>query len=490
MASIDNVKRTGKGRAASGPSLLRGHQSLLAALLVTVGASLQFVVAIEARRNAPAELLAATIALAASAALLYMQDRVGVGTQRRYGRSVLAFALGAVGLFGAPYVVLAHRYSDAPPGSEILFLTSAVWGVLLVLLTFSGRRFDITLSAGALLVLAGVAAIVGNWERPSSFSPFIRYSTEEYWMLAAGLAWASLWRFLGRSIRTREASAVVRPLAAGGISASAVALALCWDSVWPAITRQLPSLGMLLAASALTTAAAFALLLRRDVRAIAGAYSMQAAAITSLTWVERATQSFGPQPVLMRPAFAGAVVAFAGATLWWMREGDRPAGPIRRWTAAVAFVAVGLAAIGLGVPALQAHVTGLRSGGEAFEARFALMGYEVVGPWLALGIAVGVAGASLRGSLYGRGASALAAALAAWPLVAWTPLHTLTTFIPSEVQVDFGSEFASISFARLAVPFTYASLAASSIVLVGSWAARVRRSRAQRAGSDERSTQL
>ncbi len=134
--------------------------------------------------------------------------------------------VGAAGLFGAPYVVLLHRYSDAPAGSEILFLTTAAWAVMLVLLTLRGASSDLMLVSGALLVLGGVASTVGNWERPSSFSPFIRYSAEEFWMLAGGVAWALMWWFLDRSIRRGEASAAVVPLAAGGASAALLAVLL------------------------------------------------------------------------------------------------------------------------------------------------------------------------------------------------------------------------------------------------------------------------
>ena len=76
--------------------------------------------------------------------------------------------------------------------------------------------------------------------------------------------------------------------------------------------------------------------------------------------------------------------------------------------------------------------------GQTFDARFVLRGAEAVGPWPALGIALGAAAVARYSSAIETRAAALFVAIAAWPLVAWTPLHTLTTFIPSEVEVDFG----------------------------------------------------
>ena len=43
----------------------------------------------------------------------------------------------------------------------------------------------------AAIGLFGAAAVLANWERPSSFSPFVRYPTEDVAMLVAGAAWAA-----------------------------------------------------------------------------------------------------------------------------------------------------------------------------------------------------------------------------------------------------------------------------------------------------------
>jgi hypothetical protein len=473
MASIVNVRREGKGRVTPGPSSLRAWGGpVLLALALATGAALQFALSMEARRTASAELLAAVIAAGAAIVLLVLASRGERKEPAAWPTRILAFAAGAAGLFGAPYAVLLNRYSDAPAGSEILFLTSAGWAVILVALTVSRSARDLALASGGLLVLGGVAGSVGNWERPSSFSPFVRYVAEEWWMLAAGVAWALLWWLLGRSSK-EGAAAVAVPAAVGGITAAAVAIVASRDTLTEGLSGGLSSLPLLALASAIAVAAAYALLVRSGPRAVAGAFAMQAAVLTSLTWIEQATGAFGPQPILIVPAFAGAAVALAGAVVWSAPLEPLAENTSTRWTTCVAWAAVLSAGVGLARPVLEAHVVGLRSGGESFDARFVLSGAEAVGPWLALGIALGVAAMlhSRDASLW-RSAAVLAACLA-WPLVAWTPLHTLTTFIPSEVQVDFGSEFASIDFTSLPAPFSYAALGGAVFALL---AARVRHS--------------
>ncbi len=126
---------------------------------------------------------------------------------------------------------------------------------------------------------------------------------------------------------------------------------------------------------------------------------------------------------------------------------------------------------------MSAHVVGLRTDGSNLDVRFALAGAETVGSWLVLALALGTLAAAIavvraiprsgsadRGRLYGS-LAALAAGVAAWPFVRSTPLRTLTSFIPIEVQVDFGSEFASITFSSLAVPAAIVSLCGTALAL-------------------------
>ena len=462
MTSKINVRRDGKGRDIPGPSPSRRGMTLAIAVTIFVLASAaQFAVGIEARRTLSAEVLAAAAAVFGALGMLAVSGSVRNRVADSPRVMLTWLVLGAFGLFGAPYAVFLHRYSDAPPGSEILFLTTAAWSAILVLLTLRKRPADIVVVAGALLILGGIAGIVGNWERPSSFSPFIRYAAEERWMLLAGVAWALLWQQLGRAKDRGDVDGGAVPAAVGGILAAV--LTLFARSGEANIPSALTHGGFWLFAVAAAVAGAALLLALRSggVRTVAGAIALPAVALTTLTLIEQATGAFGPQPILLVPALAGSIVAIAGATLVWLPDDDGARDPARaacRLVLPLSVVATLAAVVGLVLPALEGHATGLRTSGASFEATFVLRGVEVVGPWLALGIAVGALGLCLARVRVQTRILALAAALVAWPFVWATPLHTLTRFIPSEVQVDFGSEFAAIAFARLPVPATYVAL--------------------------------
>jgi len=415
-----------------------------------------------------------------------------VGSPRRIGefettRSFVAFALGALAFVGAPYVVMLNRYTDAPPGSELLFLTTAAWGALLALVLALSRRgvpTRLTLLAGALLGLAGAAGIVANWERPSSFSPFFRYQIEESWMLAAGAAVAFAWWWLDGE-RQRGSLDTAALSAAGGALAAAVALGAARASVL-GFSTAIGSSGLMLYAAATAAAAAAAVVLLRaaGAGAVAGALFLPAAALTLLTYIEQATRVFGPQPILLGPAAGGIAATLAAAVLIAVAAHTTPTAPpaerkqrLPSVALAVARVATLAAAISLALPAMAARVVGLRQDGSTLDLRFTLVGVETVGSWLVLALALGALALSigaLRGTFHrgepSRGrllaaVVALVAGAAGWPFVRATPLRTLTSFVPTEVQVDFGSEYATIAFSAMPVPVAVAALCGTALAL-------------------------
>ncbi len=470
MTSKINVKREGKGRDIPGPSSSRRVQTAaaIAAAVLALATAAGFAVGIEARRTLSAEALASASAIASAIGILLASGDVRRIRLRAASEPLFSLVLGALGLFGAPYAVLVHRYSDAPAGSEILFLTTAAWATILVLFTLKRRRSEVVPLAGALLGMAGIVGVVGNWERPSSFSPFVRFVPEELWMLAAGVAWAALWWHLGRARDKGELDAAAVPAAVGGVLAAAMMLVARWATA--DVSAALSHGGFWLYAVACMAAAVAALLALRSVgpRGVAAAIVLPAVALTALTLVEQATGAFGPQPILLGPASAGAVIALAAALLIWPREPSPETPPQTRWWRA-ALVAGALssvvAAVGLGLPALEGTAKGLRTSGAAFEASFVLRGIEVVGPWAVLALGVVTLGIAWARDLRLPHILALLAAAIAWPFVWNTPLRTFTTFIPSEVQVDFGSEFAAISFKQLPIPVTLVALGGVAVAV-------------------------
>ncbi|MHB8706449.1 MAG: hypothetical protein ACYC77_08040 [Coriobacteriia bacterium] len=381
---------------------------------------------------------------------------------------VTPLILGAVSFVVAPAIVMFHRYSDAPQGSEVLFLTTAAWGAFLALFGASAwKRIPLSL-ASVVIGLAGVTGIVANWERPSSFSLFIRYQTEETWMLVAGAAWALLWVWMARDT-DRQSSTRSAIAAAAGAIVGVVFLALgrgvgLSDIVIAVFS---PGAWMYGLATAAVAASATTLVRLMGSAAIAGAYFLPAGALTVITIVEQATTPLGPQPILLGPATAGTITALAACVLLWGDRTDERTVSVASWPAvAASAVAVLAGVVGLFLPALEAHVTGLRSSGQEFAASYILRGHEVMGPWAVLGIALAVLALSAGAShVRARHVAPLLAAGLAWPFVWATPLHTLTRFIPPEVQVDFGSEFASITFTTLAIPATLVALAGAGVGL-------------------------
>ena len=461
--------REGKGRGFPGPSSSRFEIAVLVAIVVLViSSAAAFAVGIEARRTLSAEVLAAVAAFSSAIGIMLVSSDARRIRLSSASDPLFSMVLGAAGLFGAPYLVLVHRYSDVPAGSEILFLTTAGWAVILVILTFRRRISEVIPLAGALLGLAGVAGIVGNWERPSSFSPFVRFAAEELWMLAAGVAWAALWWHLGRARERGALDAAAVPAAAGGALAAILMLVARWNTadVIPALSHG--GVWLYAVACAVTAASALVVLRSAGPRAIAGAYFLPGVAITALTIVEQATGAFGPQPIQLAAASAGSVLALAATVLVWPKDAaaESPSRSVLcRTSIAVAGLAALAAVVGLFLPALTGHANGLMQSGADFKASFILHGVEVVGPWAALALTLVVLGMALTRDTRLSRIAALVAAAVAWPFVWATPLRTLTTFIPSEVQVDFGSEFAAISFSALPVVASYVALGGVALAL-------------------------
>ncbi len=138
--------------------------------------------------------------------------------------SIGAAVAGAVVFAAAPLAVLALRRTDAPSGSEVLFFTTAAWGALAVIAaSLSTRRSSLVQLAAVSAGLLGAATIVANWERPSSFSPMVKFPTLEAGMLLAGVAFAIGSRYLCSLIRTGGVRPVLSIAWSGALAASLVA---------------------------------------------------------------------------------------------------------------------------------------------------------------------------------------------------------------------------------------------------------------------------
>jgi hypothetical protein len=368
----------------------------------------------------------------------------------------LSALAGGLGLFVAPYLVVTHRYSDAPPGTELIFFSGVLWGALAVLyaavaLWRSGRwRGGVAALAGGLAAVTGAAGVLASWERPSSFSPLVRYAAEEGWMLVAGVAFLGGGLLLARLVRTHGNA---RPMLVSGASAVVCGVASHFASGAPTqfstLFERYPVVALWAVSAAMVWLLwAGALRVRRQ--AAAGAALMLAPSlISTLIFVERLVGVTGPNPLVWPGVMGGSVLVVAGtAAIARSRAADDAGARPAFW---LAWVAGGLAlagVAGLALPTMSAAVSAGRAG-AALDVSWALTGWETVPGWVALSCAALLLAATLDGTRWSA-AAALLAPFAYLPLIS-TPYHVLTRWLPSEVQVDFGTEYAAITFKALTV---------------------------------------
>ncbi len=415
---------------------------------------------------------------------------------RELGRNgaVRVALAGFLGVFAAQYLVLANRFTDAPPGSEVIFFTTAAWGLIVVvagLLSRTERPSALQLIA-ACIALVGAAAILGNWERPSSFSPFVRYPREHVMMLLAGGAWAAFTLLvapLGRRFKWRV---MLPPLVAAGALVSLVAALASptrgeilsgLASTWPQLIVAASSFAAILITWCWLVA-------MTDVTRPAALFFLPAVSLTILGVFERRAALMGPSPLLWDVVWWACVVTAVGALgvaalsrkalspkaahpgPAARADGHAPTGA-RRALVLVAIVAGGLA-VAAGVaalvsPALTAQVVGSRTNGAAYEAAWRIPGAETVGAVLAalaalgaLAAASGLARLRWRNAMMVPVAAGLLLVLLSVPALATTPLRTWTRWIPAEVQQDYGTEYARLTLE----PTTDAALT-TAVVLAG-----------------------
>jgi hypothetical protein len=387
---------------------------------------------------------------------------------------------GALMFFLAPCLVVAHRYSDAPPGTELIFFAAVAWGAVAVgagawVLIRGRRRGALSAVVGGLAAVTGAAGILGNWERPSSFSPLGRYATEEMWMLAAGVAFVAGGLLLARasagpagrsrSLMIGSASAfvcgaVATTFSPGGLAtvarlgeySSAVVL---WATAW--------SLSVLLATSLLAEGRPIA---------VGGSLMVAPALLPLLSGIERLVGVAGPQPIVWGGVAGGTLLLGAGLTrLARVASADQAHhAPVwLRWSS-LAMAAAALA--GLFLPSISAHISAVRPSG-AIEMTWTLPGWETVPGWVALTCAMLLVASTLDDAPWAA-LAALTAPAAYW-MLANTPYHVLTPLLSSDIQADLGTEYASITFTALTAWPAFVAVVGAAAGLVVVLSSRITR---------------
>lgn len=394
---------------------------------------------------------------------------------------VLAGVGGMTALWAAPYLLLLQRSSDAPSGTETLFFGAVAWGLIMVLAALLTRawRPSVTAPAAALCAVVGAAALLGNWERPSSFSPLVKFPVREGWMLAAGILFAA------GTLLVLYAATRVGPKKAHTL-AFATAATVGILAGLPAILGVLPRLSFLAGTLILATVsyAAFAyswFVLADEVGPARGAAALMLVptVLTALTIVERTTGARGADPIVWAGASAGIAASIAGSVALLCAlpgPADPEAEDGRRSPIGLAAVISGSLAVAasvaaLALPAISATVTGALASGDTYRAAWSQPGAQSAAAWaVAAAAALALAAAlSARAERTFVWASSLGAAIIAsltYVALTHTSFATWNNFVPAEIQQAYGTEYALLVFRPLQSPAALASIALAAVAAI------------------------
>lgn len=396
---------------------------------------------------------------------------------------LLAAGGGLLLVLGAPAVVASARMTDAPAGSIVVFWTAGGWAAVAAVVAGipawrAGARALTWLSlAGGAAVLAGAAGVVADWERPSSFSPLVRFAPQEIALLAAGALALVGTLVLLRSARHGSLDGALVCATAAGAGG-----ALVWWALEGMAFRALGERPVEIALASLAwgvVCVSLPRVLRLEGPARSGAMlAMAPLLLTALIGVEQLVGVAGPQPMIVRGVVAGGLVLLTGAAaLWWSRPssplpGGVAAPPVEsppRW-ASLLLAVLGLAslvsaAVGLATPALTATANVSVDAGR-FVGSWTLLGWESVAGLSALALAA-VAVALVRVRRPAVPAAAALAACVAWAQLADVPMHVLTGTLTPGIEQYYGTEYGSITFVAVTNWWlTTAVILASSVLVI------------------------
>jgi drug/metabolite transporter (DMT)-like permease len=448
---------------------------------------------------------AALVAIAVIVGSVVVLAFSGLPSRKRFERvgsrdSIGAAAAGAVVFAIAPLAVLALRRTDAPSGSEVLFFTTAAWGALAVITASLGmRRPSLMQLAGACAGLLGAATVVANWERPSSFSPFVKFPTLEVGMLLAGVAFAAGSRYILRLARAHGLRPVLSWAWTGALATSLLAgiiAVLARPSGASQLSGAISQLGVQLAIAGLALGVFAATwtssLAKLGLARTASALYLPPVLLTAVATTEGVSRTaLGPSPIQWTGALGGcALIAVAVAALLGF-ETPSPV-PSRHGAErslrtllvrGSAIAAVALATVGLVWPVFEVTIVG-DVAGRAWTATWNMIGAEASAGWLPIVVALLALAMTFDSERFVWGFSRRSAALVlvvaaslSWPFVVNTPLRTWTNWLPADVLQDLGTEYARMDFVRVAHPIGIAAILVALVTAIAvtvvsvSWAA-------------------
>lgn len=255
---------------------------------------------------------------------VYAQD-AEIAIKKLFREDPGQFTALSVGLWLAFACQTLNRHSAAPSGADtVFFLASAPVFAVAIVAARPWLKDHITWgnAAGAVTALAGAMMIVANWERPSSFSPFVLFRPEEILLLAsaAGLA---LFAVSGRKLTVKyspgalltSALWVITPptllyvmLAGGGLYSFLSNFANNWFQliIIGIIALVMPLMCLLQAVKKIPATRAMT------------AISIMPAMVTILIGAERGFgYAYLPTPFAWAPVLAGITIVVMGVAAVW-----------------------------------------------------------------------------------------------------------------------------------------------------------------------------
>lgn len=387
-------------------------------------------------------------------------------------RNVGAAALGALVAAVVPFIALSNQHSDAPTGTLVLFWTTVIPGALLLVIGLRGGiRARLVALAFALAATASAAGILGNWERPSSFSLLTRHVPEQLWLGVAALVWTVGIVALAALARSGSWGLTMRWAGIGGIAGAVLAALLSSDPFGAVAQVADPTVLAYALASAVVVVAALLTTFRGQVAAAASGSLAAPTVLSLLVFLEAAVGALGPEPILRVPVMWGSallVTALVAASLSGLDERRLPrTRTFALGLRALAVLGVGMGSIALVAAGVDVAVQGRLADTTRFAADFTMAGFETVGAWIALAAAaIAWTIADRRPPRWVALSSAVVVFVSAgaWKVLGYTPLHTWVSWIPAEVQQDYGTEYASMVLTPVAVVWQIAAVCAAVAV--------------------------
>ncbi len=366
-----------------------------------------------------------------------------------------------------------RRYTANPPGSDTVFILSlAPVFVMWLARRYLGELIGPARLVGAAVGVLGMAAILANWERPSTFSPFVRFPSQELWLLGAAVAWAAFAVALRRLVKRDEARdpAVIVAVIVSLAALPALVVALVSPGPTALFQGIVPNITLLVALGLAGIGMPYALLTRllatREASATAGALFATPVLMT-LTVIIDAYQGVRPKvPMVMTPMTVGCLLAVLAIYLVW--RGDRDlelngvanagrrlvltefSGRVLRFLAGASLL---VALLAFYLPVASNLITGTQDNGRPFEAMWLTRGFQTVGGYLLLlaaGLLVylfsriaerGWEGA--RAAVVTGWAAVVLGLIAGWWFAGASSFSAWQSWVPAEIQHALGSEYAT-----------------------------------------------